>query len=116
MGTQEFTNPKQLFDHLKNALLSPSAQTKAKEVNARYNFDISGEGGGKWCVDTVSDPVVVTEELHPSPSFSMTVDAKDFVEMLKDPPKAMQLFMMGRIRISGDPILAMKLQKLFSLG
>jgi putative sterol carrier protein len=48
--------------------------------------------------------------------FAITVAHEDFLKMLTNPALGMQLFMTGKLKVAGDPMLAMKLQKLFSLS
>ena len=40
----------------------------------------------------------------------------DFKTMLSDPNAGMQLYFQGKLRVSGDPMLAMKLQQLFEIA
>ena len=40
----------------------------------------------------------------------------DFKTMLADPNAGMQLYFQGKLRISGDPMLAMKMQPLLDLA
>ena len=40
----------------------------------------------------------------------------DFLGMLANPASGMAMFMQGKLKVAGDPMLAMKLQKLFSLA
>ena len=47
---------------------------------------------------------------------TIEVQHSDFINMLQNPALGMQLFMQGKLRVSGEPMLAMKLQKLFSLS
>ena len=50
--------------------------------------------------------------------YHKTIDitaADDFKTMLSDPNAGMQLYFQGKLIVSGDPMLAMKLQKLFGL-
>jgi len=118
------TKPKNA-QHLFNVLLplavhraTPSqlCALNAKMGNVSYRFEIDGEGGGVWSVD-FSQGAVIRDETVP-PTIKQTADVTfkltngDFVAVLHDPGIAMPLFMQGHIRISGDPMLAMKLQTL----
>lgn len=92
------------------------APDKAKEVGAVYVFKITGEGGGEWTVDLKSDKPSINKGVLPGANCTIEVANTDFVDMLANPAKGMQLFMQGKLRVTGDPMLAMKLQKLFSLA
>lgn len=89
---------------------------KAKEVNAIYYFNISGDGGGEWTVDLTADPPAVSDGKAGDPQCSITVAHEDFMEMLKDPQVGMQLYFQGKLTVEGDPTLAMKLQEVFQLA
>ena len=104
-----------LFDvQLPQALAK--APDKAKEVGAIYVFKITGEGGGEWTVDLKSDAPSIQKGVQPGANCTIEVAGSDFSEMLTNPAKGMQLFMQGKLRITGDPMLAMKLQKLFAIA
>lgn len=89
---------------------------KAREVNAIYAFKISGEGGGDWVVDLASDPPTCARGASDKAQCTIDIAHEDFVAMLKDPNAGMQLYFQGKLRVSGDPMLAMKLQQLFDLA
>jgi putative sterol carrier protein len=104
-----------LFDELVPAALTQYPD-KAREINAIYAFKIEGEGGGEWTVDLTSDPPVVTKGASSKAQCTIEVAHDDFKTMLADPNAGMQLYFQGKLRVSGDPMLAMKLQQLFQLG
>lgn len=89
---------------------------RAKELDAIYQFKVLGDGGGTWTLDCKSDVPTCTEGESGEPECTIELSSEDFEEMLKDPQLAMQLFFQGKIKISGDPMLATKLQAIFSLG
>ena len=89
---------------------------KAREVNAIYTFKISGEGGGDWTVDLTSDPPTCVRGDSGKAQCTIVIAHEDFQSMLKDPNAGMQLYFQGKLRVSGDPMLAMKLQQLFDLA
>ena len=89
---------------------------KAREVNAIYAFKISGEGGGEWTVDLTSDPPTCEQGDTGKAQCSIEVAHEDFKNMLTDPQVGMQLYFQGKLRVSGDPMLAMKLQQLFDMA
>lgn len=104
----------ELFDQILPAALA-KAPEKAKEVGAIYVFKISGEGGGEWTVDLANNPSI-TKGVQPGAGCTIEVAHSDFINMLTNPALGMQLFMQGKLKVAGDPMLAMKLQKLFSLA
>lgn len=105
----------ELFDEILPAALA-KAPEKAKEVGSIYVFKIGGEGGGEWTVDLASSTPSIKKEVVQGAQCTIQVDHADFINMLSNPAMGMQLFMQGKLKVSGDPMLAMKLQKLFSLA
>ena len=89
---------------------------KAREINAIYAFKISGEGGGEWTVDLTSDPPTCLRGASDKAQCTIEIEHEDFKTMLGDPNAGMQLYFQGKLRVSGDPMLAMKLQELFKLA
>jgi putative sterol carrier protein len=106
-------NAKMLFDEQIPKMFKTNP-AKAKEINAVYYFNITGDGGGKWVVDLKSDPPTVKVGETTTADCSIEVSAEDFAAGLKDPAQMMQLFFSGRLKVAGDPMLATKLQNLFA--
>jgi len=115
MAVQMPKDAQELFDVLIPAGLKQFPD-KAREVNAIYAFKISGDGGGEWTVDLTIDPP--TCEKGDSGKAQCTIDVahEDFKAMLADPNAGMQLYFQGKLRVSGDPMLAMKLQQFFDIA
>ena len=106
---------KELFDSQVPSVLTKHPD-KAKEINAVYQFKITGDGGGEWTVDLKSDVPTCTAGLSGSPNCTIEVAHADFQSMLSNPAAGMQLYFQGKLRVTGDPMLATKLQKLFQLN
>lgn len=109
------TNATELFDNLVPQGLAQYPD-KARELNAVYLFKITGEGGGEWTVDTVANPPTCTKGDTGKSQCAVSVSHDDFKTMLSDPNAGMQLYFQGKLQVSGDPMLAMKLQQLFEIA
>ncbi len=109
------TSASHLFDQLLPEALKLNPD-KAREVGAIYVFKVSGDGGGEWTVDLKAETPAIVKGAQPGANCTIEVTNEDFTKMLGNPALGMQLFMQGKLKVSGDPMLAMKLQKLFSLG
>ena len=106
---------KELFDVMVPEALKKWPD-KAKEVNAIYCFKITGDGGGEWTVNLTSDePNCVVGDAG-NAQCSIEVAAEDFKTMLTNPQVGMQLYFQGKLKVTGDPMLATKLQQFFSLA
>jgi putative sterol carrier protein len=109
------TNASELFDDLVPKGLA-AFPDKARELNAIYCFKIIGDDGGEWTVDTTANPPTCTKGDSGKAQCTIDVTHDDFKAMLADPNAGMQLYFQGKLRVSGDPMLAMKLQQLFELA
>jgi putative sterol carrier protein len=106
---------KHLFDELVPAALKQFPE-RAKEVNAIYGFNITGDGGGQWTVDLMSDPPTVAKGDTGKAQCTIEVAHDDFKQMLGNPQVGMQLYFQGKLRVTGDPMLATKLQQFFQMA
>jgi len=89
---------------------------KAREVNAIYAFKITGDGGGEWTVDLVNNPPTCTKGDTGQAQCTIEVAHDDFKQMLGNPQVGMQLYFQGKLRVTGDPMLATKLQQFFAIA
>ena len=99
------TSAKQAFE------LMPTRFNKeaAKGLNAVYQFDLSGDGGGKWQVIIKDQNIEVKEGANPSPNITISMAAQDYLDMINGKLNGQVAFMSGKLRIAGDMGLAMKL-------
>jgi putative sterol carrier protein len=101
--------PRELFDNIRKSLVeNPS---KAKEINAVYQFVIGGDTGGTWVVDLTKDGGAVTEGPTETANCTINTDADTFVKVATGKIPGAQAFMTGKLKIKGDMSLAMKLGK-----
>jgi putative sterol carrier protein len=105
-----------LFNEELPAQLAAHADT-AKQIGAKYQINITGEGGGEWYID-VSDSGPKAEKGNPGTAeCTISMTTEDFQKLHENPQaNGMQLFFAGKLKVEGNTMLAMKLQKLFSIG
>lgn len=89
---------------------------KVRRIGAVLAFKITGDGGGEWTIDTVSATPSCTKGISRTPQCTIEITSEDFTSMLGNPALGMQLYFQGKLKVTGDPMLATKLQKLFSMG
>lgn len=88
---------------------------KAKEIGGVYAFELLGEEGGNFTIDLTSDPPKVVNGLQSNIQCSIVMESSDFLQLLGDPTMAPVLFTKGKLKVKGNPMYAMKIQKLFTL-
>jgi len=100
--------PKSIFEEKIPAQIEKDP-AKAQSINAVYQFNITGDGGGTWVIDFTKDEEWVTEGPSEDADCTVTVSDGDFVDMVSGKLPGPQAFMMGKLKIEGDMGLAMKL-------
>ncbi len=81
------------------------------DIDAIYQFDVTGDNGGTWNIDFNRDGDYVQEGENEDADCTVEIEGSDFVGMWNGDLNGQQLFMMGKISVEGDMGLAMKLQK-----
>jgi putative sterol carrier protein len=89
---------------------------RAQGMNAVFQYEITGEGGGKWYLTVKDGACTVTEGEAPSPNLTVTMTAQDWLDLVASKLNPQMAFMSGKLKLKGDMGLAMKLGSLFSLG
>ena len=105
-----------LFNEELPAALSANADA-AKEIGAKYQINVTGDGGGEWFID-VSATGPKAEPGNPgSADCTLTMTTEDFQKLHENPQaNGMSLFFAGKLKVQGNQMLAMKLSKLFDLA
>lgn len=93
-----------LPDKIKNSL------DAVKGIDAVFQFKITGEGGGSWVVDCKNNPGVRQGEEEADVTLELSAD--DWKTISATPSAAMQLYFTGKLKVTGNAMLATKLQKL----
>lgn len=88
--------------------------SKIQGLNAVILFNLTGEGGGKWTLKFENGKVEVNEGETASPNMTLSMSAQDFVDLSNGTLNPMAAFMQGKLKISGDMSLAMRLQSLLT--
>ena len=102
--------PQQIFeDQIARRLSDPAQQASAKEIDAIYQFHVTGDNGGDWVVDLQA--CEVSNGTNADAHCTITMDAGDFVGLVDGSIQGPQLFMMGKLQIAGNMALAMKLSE-----
>ncbi len=87
----------------------------AQGLDAVFQFEITGEGGGNWNVVVKDSACQVNEGNHETPSVTLNMSAETWLGMVNKEVNGMQAFMTGQLKASGDIMLAQRIEQLFAL-
>src|SRR5512136_1573201 len=82
------------------------------KINAVYQFNISGPGGGAWSVDCTQPGGRIQAGTAASPKCTVAALDQDFLNIVNGRLNAQMAFMSGKLKIQGDMGLALKLQQI----
>jgi putative sterol carrier protein len=105
----DLTVPK-IFENMQERMTADPA--KVAGINAIYQFNITGDGGGEWFVDLTQPAPAITKGSAPAANCTVTIAEPDFIGIVTGQLNAQMAFMTGKVRIGGDMGLAMKLGKI----
>jgi hypothetical protein len=103
-------NPRQVFE-LEFPARVQARPALPQEINASYQFDVTGPTGGTWTVDlTEAGGGKITEGKAGEPQCIVTVADNVFVDIINKKTNTQLAFMTGKIKVS-NVNLALKLVK-----
>ena len=106
-----FTDVKEMFGKMPE-VFNPSA---AQGMDAVFQYEITGEGGGNWSVIVKDGACEIQEGTNDSPNVSLTMSAETWLAIVSKETNGMQAFMSGQLKATGDIMLAQRIEQLFPL-
>ena len=103
------TGLKEFFKQLPSKLDAEAAE----DLDAVYQFDLSGSQGGQYVLTISEGACQVKEGRHEDPHVILSMAGEDCVKVLNGELSGPAAAMSGRIRITGDMGLALQLRALF---
>jgi putative sterol carrier protein len=103
------TNVKEVFDKVPQAFDADAA----KGLDAVFQFDITGEGGGIWNVAVQGGACKVQEGKADAPTVALTMSGDTWLGMVNKQINGIQAFMSGKLKLTGDMLLAQRIPDLF---
>jgi len=85
----------------------------AEDLDAVYQFDLSGPQGGQYLLRIQDGICTIEEGTHTDPHVTLTMASEDCIKVLNGELSGPAIAMSGRLQISGDIGLAMQLKSLF---
>jgi putative sterol carrier protein len=102
-------NPQRVFDEMRQNFLSE----KAKGVQARYQWNLSGPNGGQWWIDVKDGTFKMGRGNIDNPNVIFVTSDKDWVALSDGTLSGVWAYFTGRLKIRGDLRLARKLDEMF---
>lgn len=88
---------------------------KAGGVSAVVIFQVSGEGGGDWTMRIENGTCRVNEGKADSYDLKLEGNAQDALDVFAGKVDPMRAYMQGKVRLSGNMMLAMRIFGLFQI-
>jgi putative sterol carrier protein len=107
-----FTTVKEVFDSVRERI--KANPNRVAGMTATYQFSITGEGGAEYYMKIVNGDVEIAEGTSPNPNSSSKLTLQDFLDMSNGKVSGQHLFFSGKMRVSGDPMLGMKLGQIMA--
>jgi 3-hydroxybutyryl-CoA dehydratase len=102
-------NVKEVFEGMPGVFNASAAQG----LDAVFQFEITGDGGGNWNVAIKDGSCNITEGTHDAPTTTLTMSGETWLAMVNGELNGMQAFMSGQLKVSGDIMLAQRIPELF---
>jgi putative sterol carrier protein len=106
----KYASLREAIDHLAFHFLPE----KAAGIDAVFQLQFTGDGGGSWYLVVRDQSLQVAEGTYGEPSIAITVSAQNWLSVINDETSPMTLFMQGKLKFDGDLGLAMQMRELFS--
>lgn len=87
---------------------------KAQGVDAIVQFELTGDDGGMFWLNISNGGITANEGVADSPKTTIKSSAEDYLKIATGQMNGMQAVMSGKLKISGDMGVAMKMQTMFS--
>ncbi len=89
-------------------------QEAAKEANAVYQFNLSGEGGGQFIVTIKNGTCTVEEGVASMPDATISTSAADYMNIVTGAYPFGLAFINGRLKVEGDLRLVIRMGAYFA--
>jgi putative sterol carrier protein len=103
----QVSSVKEYFDTLPQRFVAEAAKT----IQAVFQFELAGAGTYHVIVDHGTMNVV--EGAHASPTATIKMSGDDYVKMVNGKLNGAMLFMKGQMKVTGNVLLAQKMQGIF---
>lgn len=109
----EVSSAREYFESRVPQILQSKGEVVAA-INAVYEFQITGDGGGVWTLNLKTNPPSIQEGSAQEPDCTVIMENDYFVQMIRGELKAQLAFLSGKLKVTGNMGLALKLTALFT--
>jgi putative sterol carrier protein len=90
--------------------------TAAASLNKTLQWNITGDDSGVWVLHIVDGACRLIPGGVEKPDVTFTITSQDWLALEAGKLNPMQAFLTGKLNVTGDTALAMKVPQLFPLG
>ncbi|GAC1400240.1 MAG: SCP2 sterol-binding domain-containing protein [Ktedonobacteraceae bacterium] len=95
------------------SIFNPSA---AAGLNKTFQWNISGEQAGTWALKIANQTCELMRSAAEKPDITFNVKDTDWLAIAEGKLDPMNAFMTGKVKVTGDMMLAMRVPNLFPTG
>jgi putative sterol carrier protein len=103
---------KEYFDTLDKRFVAAAS----KGLNAVFQFELSGDGGGQYNIAVNDGTMEVKEGAAATPSVTIKMAADDYLKLVNGQLNGTMAYMKGQMKVTGNLMLAQKMQAVFPVG
>ena len=104
----EASTPRDFFEKI---LPKRFKADKAAGIDVTIQLRISGPNSGDWIATVKKQTLVIEEGISLSPTLSLEMEEKDFIDLINGKLSAEKAFFTGKIKFKGNIALALKLRE-----
>jgi putative sterol carrier protein len=90
-------------------LMGRLTPTQTAELDLTVQFDIDGDPGGIWHAVISSGDFRLSEGAAAAPKVTLQISSQDWFDMVAGNKTSQMLFLIGRLKVKGDMMLAVHL-------
>jgi putative sterol carrier protein len=103
---------KEYFDTLDQRFVASAS----KGLNAVFQFELSGDGGGSYNIAVNDGSMEVKEGTAATPSVTIKMSAEDYLKLINGQLNGTMAYMKGQMKVTGNLMLAQKMQAVFPVS
>ena len=88
---------------------------KAAGIDAAIQLKLTGAQSADWVATIKDAKCTLSQGTAAAPKLTVSADSADFIKIFSGQLDGMQAFMQGKLKVTGDMSLAMKLMGLFKM-